>query len=66
MAATHIPTAISIAASDPKTAPTAVLESALEYVDDIEPEEFDMLAEEYARRSHTEYHAYAEYGGYDY
>lgn len=48
--ATHLPSAIAGAVRDPKTAPTSVLQAALDFVDDIAPEDFDMMAEEHARR----------------
>lgn len=48
--ANHIPSPIAGAIRDPKTAPTSVLQAALDFVDDIEPEAYDLMAEEHARR----------------
>lgn len=54
--ARSLPASIASAVADPKCAPTSTLQAALQYVDDIDPEDFDLVAEEHARRG----------GDYDY
>lgn len=53
-----IPSPIAAAVADPKCASTETLTAALSFVDDIDPDEFDMLAEEHARRGGGEYSGY--------
>ncbi len=48
---THMPSYIASAVQDPKVAPTLALESALSFADSIPSEDFDLLQEEYARRT---------------
>lgn len=63
--AKHLPSSIAAAVFDPKTAATSTLQAALSYVDDIAPEDFDLMAEEHARRGgdyeYQGYYAAPEY-----
>lgn len=46
-----MPSSVALAVSDPKCATTSGLESALRfYVDDIEPGDMDLIADEFGRR----------------
>lgn len=49
------PHVIGAIVADPKTASTPALESALGYIDTIPPADFEIVQEEYLRRTDPDY-----------
>lgn len=50
-----MPSTVRAALADPKGATTFVLEVAESYIDFADPEQFELLQEEYSRRTDPEY-----------
>lgn len=59
--ATSVPSAVMMAAHDPKVASTTALERVMFYSDDIHPDEVRMVAEELERRGVEDYVSHDEY-----